>query len=68
MTIICLIILFITWSFSFLNAIRILKVPGNYINHKIQYSTARTAVRGVFLDLFLKLLIFLAIIHLNHFL
>ena len=44
MTIICSIILFITWSFSFLNAIRISKVPGHYINRKIQYSTARTAV------------------------
>ena len=34
MTIIILILLFITWSFSFLNAIRILKVPGHYINRK----------------------------------
>ena len=46
MTIICSIILFITWSFSFLNAIRISKVPGHYINRKIQYSTARTAVES----------------------
>ena len=45
MTIICLIILFITWSFSFLNAIRILKVPGHYINRKMQYCTARTVVK-----------------------
>ena len=37
-------ILFITWSFSFLNAIHISKVPGLYVNRKIQYSTARTAV------------------------
>ena len=44
MTIICLIILFITWSFSFLISIRISKVPGNYINCKIQYSTVRTAL------------------------
>ena len=44
MTIICSNILFITWSFSFLNAISISKVPGNYINHKMQYSTARKAV------------------------
>ena len=44
MTIICSIILFITWSFSFLNAIRISKVPGHYSNYKTQYSTARTAV------------------------
>ena len=39
MTIICLIILFTTWSFSFLNAIRISKVPGHYINHK-KFNTA----------------------------
>ena len=45
MTIICSIILFIIWSFSFLNAIRISKVPGHYINCKIQYNTARTAVK-----------------------
>ena len=44
MTIICSIILFITWSFSFLNAIHISKVRGHYINHKMQYSTARTTV------------------------
>ena len=44
MTIICSIILFTTWSFSFLNAICISKVPGHYINRKIQASTARTAV------------------------
>ena len=31
-------------SFSYLNVIRISKVPGNYINRKTQYSTARTAV------------------------
>ena len=34
----------LTWSFLFLNAIRISKVPGHYINRKMQYSTARTAV------------------------
>ena len=33
------------WSFSFLNAIRISKVPGHYINPKMQYSTALTAVQ-----------------------
>ena len=44
MTIICIIILFITLSFLFLNAFCISKVPGHYINHKIKYSTARTAV------------------------
>ena len=44
MTIICSIILFITWSLSFLNAIRISKELMHYINRKIQYSTARTAV------------------------
>ena len=44
MTIICSIIFFITWSFSFFKAIHILKVPGHYINRNIQYSTARTAV------------------------
>ena len=44
MTIICSIILFITRSFSCLNAIRISKVPGHYRNRKIQYSTARIAV------------------------
>ena len=44
MTNICLNILFIKWSFSFLSAIPISKAPGHYINHKIQYSTARTAV------------------------
>ena len=44
MTIICTIILLITWSFQFLNAIRISIVPGHYINWKMQYSTARTAV------------------------
>ena len=44
MTIICPIILFITWSFWFLNAIQISKVPGHYINRKKQYSTAHTAV------------------------
>ena len=37
-------ILFITWSFAFLNAIRISKVSGHYINRKMQYSTDRTAV------------------------
>ena len=42
MTIIAL--LLITWSFSLLNAIRVSKVPVHYINHKIPYSTARTAV------------------------
>ena len=42
--IICSIILFITWSFSFLNAICILKVPVHYINRKMQYSTAHTGV------------------------
>ena len=47
MTIICLIILFITWSVSFLNAIRVSKVPGHYINHKMQYSSVRTAVNSV---------------------
>ena len=31
-------------SFSFFNAIRILKVIGHYMNRKTQYSTARTAV------------------------
>ena len=31
-------------SLSFLNAICMSKVPGLYINHKIQYSTARTGV------------------------
>ena len=46
MTIICSIILFTTWCFSFLNAICISKVPGHYINRKIQASTARTAVKG----------------------
>ena len=40
----CSIILFTTWCFSFLNAICISKVPGHYINRKIQTSTARTAV------------------------
>ena len=30
-------------AFSFLNAIRILKVPEHYINRKIQYGTDRTA-------------------------
>ena len=45
MIFICSIILFITWSFSFVNAIRISKVPGHYIIRKnMQYSTARTAV------------------------
>ena len=44
MTIICSIILFTTWCFSFLNAICISKVPGHYINLKIQTGTARTAV------------------------
>ena len=48
MTIICSIILFITGSFSFLNAIRISKEPGHYINSKIQYSTARTAVLCIY--------------------
>ena len=43
MMIICLINLFITWSFSYLNAIHISKVPGHNIHNKIQYSTARTA-------------------------
>ena len=43
MTIIWSIILFIAWSFSFLTAIRILKVSGHYINRYTQYSTARTA-------------------------
>ena len=38
---ICSIILFITWSLSFLNAIRILKVSVHYINRKMKYSTAR---------------------------
>ena len=33
-----------TWSFSLLNAIRISKVPLHYLNRKILYSTARTAV------------------------
>ena len=46
MTKIGLIILFITWSLSFLNAIRISEVPGYYINRKIQYSTARPAVKN----------------------
>ena len=31
MTIICSIILFITWSFSVFKAIRITKVPGHYV-------------------------------------
>ena len=44
MTIICSIILFTTWCFSFLNAICISKVPEHYINRKIRASTARTAV------------------------
>ena len=44
MTIICSIILFTTWSFSFLNAVGISKLPGHYINHRMQYSTARTSV------------------------
>ena len=48
MTIICLIILFITWSFLFLNAIRISKVPEHYINRRIQYSTARNIVCSYF--------------------
>ena len=39
MTIICSIILFITWSFSFLIAIRISKVPGHYIKRKILFGT-----------------------------
>ena len=52
MTIICLIILFITWSFSFLSAIRLSKVPpGLYINRKTQYSTARTAVHPLSIHL-----------------
>ena len=34
----------ITWSFLFLNAIQISKVPGHYINLKKQYSIAHTAV------------------------
>ena len=38
------IILFTTWSFKFLNAIRISKVQGYYINRKTQFSTDRTAV------------------------
>ena len=46
MTIICSIILFTTWRFSFLNAICISKVPGHFINRKFQASTARTAVQG----------------------
>ena len=45
--IICLIILFITWYFTFLNAIRISKVPGHYVNRKMLYSTARTAVTNL---------------------
>ena len=51
MIIICSIIFFILllWSFSFLNAIRILKVLGHYINRKMQYSTARTAVKNGFI-------------------
>ena len=48
MTINFSIILFITWSFLFLNAIDISKVPGHYyINRKMQYSTARTAVDNI---------------------
>jgi hypothetical protein len=47
MTIICSIILFTTWCFSFLNAICISKAPGHYINRKIQTSTARTLAVGV---------------------
>ena len=42
MIFICISIFFITWSFSFLNAFRISKVPEHFINHKTQYSTART--------------------------
>ena len=49
MTIICSIILFLRWSFSFLNAIHISKVPGHYINRKIQYSTARKAVYSLYI-------------------
>ena len=45
MTNISSIILFITWSFSFLNAIPLSRVPGHYINRKMQYSTARTVVK-----------------------
>ena len=46
--------MFIPWTFSFLNAIHISKVPGNYINRKMQYSTARTAysseINGLLVD------------------
>ena len=57
MTIICSIILFITWSFSFLNAINISKVPEYYVNRKMQYSTARTAVLSLYKKFYLCLLI-----------
>ena len=50
MTIISSIILFTTWCFSFLNAICISKVPGHYINRKIQAGTARTAVEKQMID------------------
>mgnify|MGYP006863609230 CR=1 FL=1 len=51
MTIICSIILFITWSFSFLNDMHISKVPEHYINRKMQYSTACAAVNMTFYNL-----------------
>ena len=55
MTIICSIILFTTWCFSFLNAICISKVPGHYINRTIQASTARTAVEISYYNILHKL-------------
>ena len=55
MIFICSIILFITWSFSFLNHIS--KVPGHYINSKMQYSTARTAVILSYVSMTVNLII-----------
>ena len=42
----------------FLNANHILKVPGHYINFKMHYGTAHTAVKGQFLYQIVTLLVF----------